>query len=371
MGDCAVIIVGQIVALRHSLQNAKGFARFAALANSHWCLKLREDAVPFAWCRRRQSAHPGGDWRRPRSTCHCPMPRWLFWTLLTLLAWGLWAVLSKLSGGELSGLHLQAISTLGLVPILVTLWFARGASTDEQPHKGIPLALAAGVFSSLGNVAFYAAMSHGKAATIVPLTALSPVITILLAIPLLKESFNRIQFAGICVSLVAIFLFNVQPETGESSGPVSQWLPMALVAVGLWGVTGLLQKMSTNHLSAQSSAIWFLAAFIPVAGSILLYDPVSSDISTRTWMIAAALGFTLALGNLTILLAFSSGGEASIIPPLAGLYPIVSIPIAIAVLHERISTRETLAIALALAAVVMLSYQPSAAGPAAKPANHG
>jgi drug/metabolite transporter (DMT)-like permease len=146
---------------------------------------------------------------------------------------------------------------------------------------------------------------------------------------------------------------------------------MALAAVGLWGLTGLLQKMSTNHIPAQSSAIWFLAAFFPLAGGILLYDPVSTDISTRTWLIATVIGFTLGLGNLTILFAFSSGGKASIITPLANLYPVVSIPIAIAVLDERIGAREAAAIVLALVAVVMLSYQSPAPNPPTATANRG
>jgi uncharacterized membrane protein len=303
------------------------------------------------------------------------MPRWLFWTLLTLLSWGLWAVLSKLVGGELSQIHIQAISTLGLVPIVAALWAAKDAATSGDHRSGILLALGAGVFSSMGNIAYYEAMSQGKAATIVPLTALSPVVTITLAIPLLKERFNLVQFVGICLSLVAILLFNVQPASDDSSGAVSSWLPMALVAVVLWGITGLMQKMSTNHISARSSAIWFLAAFFPVAGGIVLYDALydalPSDISSRTWAVATALGFALALGNLTILLAFSSGGKASIITPLAGLYPVVSIPIAIAAFHEHVAQHEVLAIVLALAAVVMLSYQSAPDSPPTISPNNG
>ena len=30
------------------------------------------------------------------------MPRWLLWTLLTLFSWGIWAVLFRLIGGQLS-----------------------------------------------------------------------------------------------------------------------------------------------------------------------------------------------------------------------------------------------------------------------------
>lgn len=299
------------------------------------------------------------------------MPRWLFWTLLTLASWGLWAVLSKLIGERLSQIHLQAISTIGLVPIVVALWMSKASAPSGNSRKGILLAVGAGMFSALGNIAFYEAMNHGKASTIVPLTALSPVVTILLAIPLLKERFNLIQCGGICLSLAAILLFNVQPESSEPTGPVARWLGMALLAVLLWGVTGLMQKMSTNHIPAQSSAIWFLGAFFPVAGAILLYDPLPGDVSTQSVALAAALGFALALGNLTILLAFSSGGKASIISPLAGLYPVVSIPIAIVAFHEKVNLHELFAIVLALIAVVMLSYQSPAKNPPAVISNRG
>jgi transporter family protein len=285
------------------------------------------------------------------------MPRWLFWTLLTLLSWGIWAVLFRLIGGELSEAHSQVISTLGVVPILVVLALTKERTPAGNRRLGIALAFGAGVLTCLGNIACYQALSHAKAATVVPLTAMSPVVTILLAIPLLRERVHAIQWLGISISLVAILLFNVQPDTAAVSGAASPWLLLALAAVVLWGITGLMQKMSTNFVSARTSAIWFLAAFIPVAAVILLNNPLPTDISARTWRLATALGFTLALGNLTILLAFASGGKASIITPLAGLYPVVSIPIAILVLDEQVTGREALGIALALAAVVLLSYQ--------------
>jgi transporter family protein len=286
------------------------------------------------------------------------MPRWVMWTLLTLLSWGIWAVLFKRIGGQLSEAHSQVISTLGIIPILLALALTKDRTPKLNRRLGILLAICSGILSCLGNIACYQALSHAKAATVVPLTAMSPVVTILLAIPLLRERVHAIQWLGIGVSLVAILLFNVQPEAPELSGAASPWLLVALAAVVLWGITGLMQKMSTNYVSARTSAIWFLAAFIPFAAVILWSNPLPPDISTRTWLLATALGFTLALGNLTILLAFASGGKASIITPLAGLYSVVSIPIAILMFGERINGREALAIALALTAVVLLSYQP-------------
>jgi drug/metabolite transporter (DMT)-like permease len=56
-------------------------------------------------------------------------------------------------------------------------------------------------------------------------------------------------------------------------------------------------------------------------------------------------------------LAFGAGGKASIITPMTGLYPLVSIPIAILALSETMGWRESLGVALALAGVVTLTFE--------------
>jgi bacterial/archaeal transporter family protein len=285
------------------------------------------------------------------------MPVWIAWTLLTLVSWGIWAILSKLIGDRIAVAHVQAISTLGVLPILVVLLAAKDSSTAGNRRLGILLALGSGIVSCAGNIAYYASLNQAKAATIIPLTALYPVVTVILAVPLLKERVNVLQWMGIGLSLAAMYLFNVPQAAAEDSNLITGWILLPLTAIVLWGITGLMQKASTNYISARASAVWFLAAFVPFAGLILVNDPLPSSIEMRTWALAAAMGFMLALGNLTVLLAFSSGGNASIIAPLAGLYPLVSIPIAVFGFDERLGWRETTGIALALAAVVLLSLQ--------------
>lgn len=282
------------------------------------------------------------------------MPRWIAWTLLTLVSWGIWAILSKLIGGSISDAQIQVVSTLGILPILAVLFFVPDTPATGNRRRGIWLAFASGIISCLGNIVFYAVLSRGaKAAAVIPLTDLYPAVTVLLAVPILGERLNRLQWIGIFLSLGAIYLFHVAGEHGL----VSEWLLMALVPIVLWGICGLLQKMSTNHISGRTSAIWFLMAFIPVAVLIQSYDPLPTGVSPRTMLVAAAVGFALAFGNLTILMAFAGGGKASIISPLAGLYPLVSIPIAIVALGESIGPRESLGVVLSLVAVVLLSLQ--------------
>lgn len=292
------------------------------------------------------------------------VPRWVFWMVLTLLSWGLWAVLSKKIGGA-SPEQIQALSTLGMLPILAALWTKRGAASHGDRRRGVWLAFGSGIVSVLGNVAYFAALADEKAATIVSLTAMFPAVTVLLAVPVLRERMTPLQWAGIGLSLVAIWLFF---PPGEQRGMAAGML-YALLAIVLWGVTLLMQKMSTDDISGEASAYWFIAAFAPVGVALAIWDPLPREMipglstngpaAVKLWLLAAAIGFTLGLGNLTILNAFASGGKAAIIAPLAGLYPLVSIPLAVVWLEERIGRREGWGIALALAAVVMLSYSPA------------
>jgi len=281
------------------------------------------------------------------------IPRWLIWTLVALGCWGIWALLSKMIGDALSPSMNQALSTLGILPVVIGLALSKkGKITGSR--KGIAFAFASGLLSGVGNIAYYAVLNSGaKAATVVPLTALYPLVTVLLAVALLKEKVNWIQIAGIILALVAIYFFNVPSEENA----FNRWLLLAMIPIVLWGATGLLQKMATNYISGELSAQLFLLAFIPIAIILLFMEPFPKEISSRTWALALLLGFTLALGNVAILVAFASNGKASIIAPLAGLYPLVSIPIAILALGECISPRETIGIATALAAVAALSIE--------------
>jgi transporter family protein len=296
------------------------------------------------------------------------MSRWLFWTLLTVITWGVWAVLPKLIGSDLtSPAHVQAASTLGIIPVIIMLWMMKDTPTGSQRRqRGVLLALGSGIVSCLANIAYFDVFGRGAdASAVIPVTALYPAVTVLLAIPILKERLSPAQLLGISLSIVAIYLLNVANEADI----VSPWLHIAMIAIFLWGLCGLLQKMSTEYISARLSAIWFLLSFFLIAAFILARDPLPPGVSLRSWLVAVAWGFTMALGNFTILLAFASGGKASVIAPMAGLYQLVSIPIAVLAFGDKLGWRQAAGIACATLAVVMLSYQsqPKAADRAPSP----
>jgi drug/metabolite transporter (DMT)-like permease len=205
----------------------------------------------------------------------------------------------------------------------------------------------------LGNIAYFEVLSTERASVVIPLTALYPLVTVILAVVLLRERFNIIQLSGILCSVFAVYCLTITNDKDW----FSQWPVIVFVPILMWGVAGLLQKISTNHVSGESSTFWFVIGFIAVAFGIMTREAFPGGISARVWMLAFAVGFTLALGNYAVLVAFASGGKASIITPVTSLYPLISIALAIVLLGERLSQREALGIVLATTAVFFLACE--------------
>lgn len=132
------------------------------------------------------------------------------------------------------------------------------------------------------------------------------------------------------------------------------WLWYSAITVLAWGVVGLLQKLSTNHISAESSLIWLVVGFLVLEP--LLY-PGSAIFHYSGWNLTWALlsGVLNALGAWALFAALKSGGKASIVAPLTALYPLVVIMLVPFVLHESITRLQGVGVVCALIAVVLLS----------------
>lgn len=289
------------------------------------------------------------------------MPRWLLWTAAAVLSWGVWAVLGKFVDEKtLSPAQTQGLSTVGLLPVVLLLGLSKNLTVRPGGRRGVGVALAAGAVSCLGNVPYFDLLARGgPAAEVVPLAALYPVVTIALAGVFLRERVNAVQAAGLALSLAAIYLFNVAGEGGLAPG----WLAYAFLPMALWGLAGFLSKVATADLSGELAALLVLVGFLVVNVGLLAAEPWPTEMAARTWVLVAALGFFLAFGNYAVVVAYGSGGKATVITPLAGLYPVVSVPLAVLVLGEQVGPRGWAGIGCAVVAVAALSWESPPALP--------
>lgn len=132
---------------------------------------------------------------------------WFPAALFALISFGIWGFFTKLSVlyiDSKSALIFQAFAgaVVGLL-LLSTIHFKPVAHP-----KGFLYAFLTGLAYSIGCLFYFIAASKGKIITVVTLTALYPVITILFAYLLLKETINLHQALGIALAFVAIILMS-------------------------------------------------------------------------------------------------------------------------------------------------------------------
>jgi bacterial/archaeal transporter family protein len=147
------------------------------------------------------------------------LPLWLIWSLVTIVFWGTWGLVSKIASGGMDVYVNQLLYTAGLAPLLVfvawTVWkrsHSEAPATSEQRaarRMGVFWAFLTGILGGVGNLAFFQALVEGgKASVVAPVTALFPMVTVLLALIFLRERLGWVQWAGLALAFVAIYLLS-------------------------------------------------------------------------------------------------------------------------------------------------------------------
>ena len=143
------------------------------------------------------------------------MPRWLVWSLATILLWGTWGLVSKIASDGVDAYTNQLLYTVGLLPLLVFVaWSVSRERTEgltpAKKRSGILWAFFTGILGGVGNIAFFQALvTGGKASIVAPVTALFPMVTVVLAVLFLRERVGRTQWLGLLLAFVAIYLLSV------------------------------------------------------------------------------------------------------------------------------------------------------------------
>ncbi|HEY7354763.1 MAG TPA: DMT family transporter [Terriglobales bacterium] len=139
------------------------------------------------------------------------MPRWLAFSLLTILVWGVWGAVSKVSSDAIDANTNQVFFTFGLLPLIALAWRPSRTKTRREGHRtGIAWAFITGILGGTGNIAFFHALgTGGKASIVAPVTALFPLVTVILAVTLLRERIGTTQKIGLVLALIAIYLLSM------------------------------------------------------------------------------------------------------------------------------------------------------------------
>lgn len=138
------------------------------------------------------------------------------------------------------------------------------------------------------------------------------------------------------------------------------WFLLTMVALVLFGLTGITQKVSTNNISFEMSFIYFAIAVTVVSLLVIVFEPLSwRTLQPGVFVLAALGGLLNGLGALTSFAALEKGGKASVVIPIINLFPIATVFGAWLVMGEALSRRQIWGLVLAFLSVVLLSKETS------------
>ncbi len=134
------------------------------------------------------------------------MQYWYLPAFLSLVNFGLWGLFAKLSVNYVDSKNALFYQTIGVLIAGLVVFYMMNFKASTNP-KGIIFGLLTGLTYGAGCLFFFFAVTRGNLATIVTLTALYPVITIILSYCILHETISLRQGIATVFALIAMILF--------------------------------------------------------------------------------------------------------------------------------------------------------------------
>jgi drug/metabolite transporter (DMT)-like permease len=273
----------------------------------------------------------------------------LFAAALALAAAASWGVGDFFGGLKSRSLNPVAIlivaQPIGLA--LLAIWVAvRG---QGPPGSSVLWACLAAVLGTTGLIAFYKGMAAGALTIVAPIAGAGAAIPVIwgLAHGDHPSGYQELGFAAALIGVV-LASFERRPEAARLAAGVG-WAVIAMVAFGAYYIP--------MHEASHGDFLW--AAFVfrltstmLIAAAWLVLRPPSARRADLP--VLASIGILDTGGNV-FFAAASAKGLVSVVSILASLYPVVTVLLARAVLHERVHRSQELGIALALAGIVLIS----------------
>jgi len=144
------------------------------------------------------------------------MDTWVFYACVATLCWGVVGLLQKLGTNRISSRSLLVWLVVGFAAMLPALW--RDGGLTGLGWRVLLIGLLGGAANGLGSWALFEALERGaKASVAVPLTALYPLVTIVLARIFLAETLTFRQWVGIALAVAGGVMLSYETEERRDS----------------------------------------------------------------------------------------------------------------------------------------------------------
>ncbi len=134
------------------------------------------------------------------------------------------------------------------------------------------------------------------------------------------------------------------------------WLLNALASLICWGLWAFFPKLSLEKIGPSSSVFFEACGVMATSVIVVLLLGPGIEFNFEGALFAILTGI---FGTIGLYFFFSAikTGPISVISCLTALYPVVTVALAVIVLHERLGARQIFGVLLALLAAGLLSFE--------------
>lgn len=274
--------------------------------------------------------------------------------LLTALLFGIASYLGPVLSRSHSPSAVLAVGQVAALAVATVLLVARGASAPDG--RFIVLGLLAGVANGLALAAMFEAGRFLPISVMAPIGATGGIVPVVVAVAL-GERPAVLQLAGIPLAIIGVVL--VASGQGRPSGlrTITTVAPIGLRLAATWALFyGIfLSLFAQSSVGDQTWAVFTSRlTLLGTALTLSLMRRSSLRLPLRTVPLAAVNGLLILGGVISFGLA-TGAGLVSVVSVLATLSPLVTVALAIMLLHERLGRWQQVGLAAAIVGIVLLA----------------
>jgi drug/metabolite transporter (DMT)-like permease len=279
---------------------------------------------------------------------------WLAPTLGAMFMWGVAQGLVKKYIGEVPPARFCLYYALANAAVSLAFWGLHDTPPAFAPENRqfATWGLLAYVLDGIAWIFYYQSIVYGPISIVGTLSAAYPALTVLFARAFLDERLTAAQYLGVVAVIAGCLALAYTPPEARSHETRRRWMAFAAAAVLIWGVNGAMIRYAYRFPGAHEAN---MALFIAIGGlsTLGVYGLLAGGRGAgREWGRAFGPMATMSVGSLLAAIAYKKG-PASIVTPLSGAYPVVTLAFAWAVLRERPSLLQWIGIGLVLLGMVL------------------
>lgn len=290
---------------------------------------------------------------------------WLIPALFTLVVYGLGQGFVKMYISEAPAARFCLYFVFAKILLNMSYFLTHDHPNPFSPEgkSFMMMGILAYILDGAGWILYFQSIIYGPITIVGTLSAAYPALVILLARIFLNETLMNIQYFGVFLVIACCLGLSYSPSdpTDENAKVTNKkWIPFAFFALLLWSTSQTLIKYSYNlPLANEANMLVFntIGGFLTLGIYGLGFGLKGKHSLKEIGQSFLPMGM-MAAGDIGTIIAFNKG-PASIVSPLTGAYPVVTLAFAALVLKEHITKLQWMCIIILIVGIVLCSADSS------------